>query len=295
MILTYFKTVNYPLSEATRIQFFNMDTSKLRIAFTSTYKPYAYFNNCLILSVYLFPLIFPILFVFSLISKISIYGPSDSRLLKFMHSVSISERLYTDAADYKLRNINYEPLPVMDIALTQEVKCDHSSEAVRILYMSHASEFKGLYDLVRILKTLKNHNIHLRLCFSKSVDQNLVYFLERELSHIQKLEILGVVDYIEQLKWADIYYYVYWFERWTYIVPLSLLEAVMLNCIPIGPDFISVRRWINTDFLVEPTDLDNCAKKLDSIISNNDHYARLARNNRSFLLENCNWRRTERT
>lgn len=294
MILTYFKTVNYPLSEATRIQFFNMDTTNLRIAFTLTYRPFAYFNNCLILSVYLFPLIFPIIFVLSLISKICIYGPSDSRLLKFMHSVARSERLYTDAADYKIRNINFEHLPVMDLELIQEFKHDHSAETVRILYMSHASEFKGLYDLVRILKTLKKHDIHLRLCFSKPVNKNLLRFLKRELNDIKELEILGVVDYTEQLKWADIYYYVYWFERWTYIVPLSLLEAVMLNCIPIGPNFSSVRRWINPDFLVEPNDLENCAKKLESIMSNKCHYASLARNNRSVLLASCNWRRTER-
>lgn len=295
MIITYFKSLHFPLSEATRIQFFNFQTKNLKIAFVRTLKPYRKFNDCVIFSLYILPLLFPYLCIKSLFAGLQIYGPADSRLLNFLYKCTKSQRLFTDAADYLEENSEYNFSPVMDLSLVEKpdrkTSCD---DCLRLLFMSHASEFKGFYDIVRLCNVLSDIPIHLRICFSKPVDEFVIEFLQRELDGVVKLEILGVVDYKEQLKWAHVYYYVYWRERWTFIVPLSLLEAIMMGCLPIGPKLSSVQKWIHQKFLVEPHDLEQSVTVLRHFYKEENYYLKIIQKNREYLLANCKWVETRR-
>lgn len=295
MLITYFKSLNFPLSEATRIQFFNIQGHHQKIVFTKTLLPCQSFNKITILSVYLLPIYLPYLVIKSLFHDVRVFGPLDSLLLKILQKFVRGSRIYTDAGDYSHSDLKYPFNPVMDLSLKDDlVKKTIDDGSIRILYMSHASEFKGFNDIVRLCSILKDQRIHLRVCFSKPVTNYTIDFLERELGSDIDLEILGVVDYREQLKWADIYYYVYWTERWTYIVPLSLLEAIMVGCVPIGPRHPSVKKWINDDFLVDPKQLDQSLHFLKKYSNQKQIYHEKIKINRSFLVANCEWIETKR-
>ena len=92
MLITYFKLLSFPLSEATRIQFFNLQGVSQKVAFTKTIKLISHFNGVTILNIYLLPIYLPYLIFMSLFRPMQIFGPGDSRLLNFLNKTLIQIR-----------------------------------------------------------------------------------------------------------------------------------------------------------------------------------------------------------
>ena len=274
IILTYFRSVKFPLAEATRIQLINNQYSLFNVVFWSSWR-FKRVKTTILLPVPLIVFVIPLVFCIPR-SLLRTYGPFSSRLTTLINGLLRCEHIITEASDVsdinrrKFKNSVVFKDPVMDFKFSQPKRRVRSEDKFRILFMSHLTKRKGIDVLCQSLTALpiKTQNkIHLTVCNSEIIPTDLAEgFWDRfENSFNGTITFKGVVDPHHELSNTDIYVYPFVQPRDVFVVPMSFLEAVCCGAIPIGPNFSFVKFWLPDEFLCLP-EVDSLQSKIAHII-----------------------------
>jgi glycosyltransferase involved in cell wall biosynthesis len=280
IVLTYFGSVNFPLAEAARIQFFNMDETFIKIAFSRSLK-FRVSEDIYLLPVFFLPII-AILPLFFKRDRILTYGPLNSRLIRWMNKFLICQHLITECSEVKLLSDNARQMivfkwPKLETAFEEYTpKKLHSKTKFRILFMSHLTSQKGVEILCQALLRLSpdmQSKFELILCNSGIVKSDLPgnYLKCFETRFQGVVTNKGIVNVAAELRDADVYVYPFITPSQTFVIPMSFLEAVCAYTIPIGPNYEFVEDWLGPEFICAPTP-ECLSEKLMDILDNESVY-----------------------
>ncbi len=297
IILSYFKDLDLPLAEATRIQFISnfLIKNSIKYAFIRriSNRTYKSLDNILVRGLYSLIYIYPTLFIRANILKqdILIYGPADSRLLNFFEKTLNGRRIFTDGEDVdialnkkslheflyighpgsSLLSLNCLPPAIEKKWLENYSEPFQSFNIVSIGYMSHFSKRKGILDICNALMSLPvemQSKIYFHVASNSVADERktrLIYdtFCENFAGNvITKLK----VNSYKFMKHLDIYIYPFHVRKNTFNVPLTLLEASLSGVFVVGPKFNNVQDWLIEECLVDPSSPDQIAGVISKCI-----------------------------
>lgn len=280
LIISYFRSVSFPLAEATRIQLINHRESALNILFWRSWK-LKRVRRTILLPIPFVIVILPFLLLIPRKFQRT-YGPLDSRFINLLNAVLRCNHIITEVSDYHLVYKNngrrYEKFnsPVIDDTFLKYSVHSRKKGVFRILFMSHFSKRKGLDVLLKALLSTNpttQKNIELTLCDSgivaSDISNQTLYDFEKNFGGTVYFK--GVVDPNAELNQNDIYVYPFVKPEDTFIIPMSFLEAVCAYVVPVGPNFEFVENWLPEEFTCEPSAFE-LKLKLEDVIRNYESY-----------------------
>ncbi|BDU51120.1 glycosyltransferase [Haliovirga abyssi] len=139
-----------------------------------------------------------------------------------------------------------------------------------ILFMSHFSKYKGVFEVINAYKNLVKKYPDLKLVLADSgLGEDRKEVLE-EIKGVSNIELKGVVDNIEELSRAWIYIYPIQKAHNTFSVPISLYEALQCETIFISKDIGGISEYFGNEFLINAN--NELEKKIEYILENYNEY-----------------------
>ena len=280
LIVSYFRSISFPLAEATRIQLINYRNSIYNIVFWSSWK-IKRVRDTILLPIPLIMIIFPFLVLIPR-RLLRTYGPCDSRFIKLLNTMLNCKHIITEVSDshlfYGNKAGSYEIFenPVLDDGFYNNKPSLKKDEIFRILFMSHFTKRKGLDILLEALLSIDANmqsNIELTLCDSGIIESDITTqsFIDFEENFAGKVYFKGVVDPKTELHRNDIYVYPFIKPKDTFIIPMSFLEAICALVVPVGPNFEFVETWLSEEFTCAPESI-YLKSKLEDVMRNYKYY-----------------------
>ncbi len=150
-------------------------------------------------------------------------------------------------------------------------------EKNRILYMSSIKKHKGITLLLySIKKIIEEDKINIKVVIANSNFSNPEKKILDEIKKIKKkhpknIILKGTINPEEELKKAEIYFYVFKKLNGTFGVPLSLIEAEKQNTKYLSSKFKSLEEYFEKKMLVKPKK-EEVYKKLKDMLKNKKKY-----------------------
>lgn len=141
---------------------------------------------------------------------------------------------------------------------------------MRMLYMGHLSEFKGIDVVLYIFKELIKNIPNLKLVIANNGILNNPKIEKKikklKIEYCENLILKGTVDPYEELSKADLYIYPFKFESGTFAFPLSLYESLLTNTPFLSSKLEVTKEFFNDFFLCPPDDKECFLKKASDIL-----------------------------
>lgn len=160
-----------------------------------------------------------------------------------------------------------------------------SSIFVRLTFLGHIVEKKGIFDLLKIIKRLINNGFNVKLIIGGIGDIGRLNIELNQLSISDNVEFLGWLSEQDRdalLRQTDIFVLPSYAEA----MPMSILEAMAFS-IPVVstlvggiPELVSEGE---SGFLIKPGDLDDMYRKITYLIEDEDLRRELGRKGRELI------------
>jgi glycosyltransferase involved in cell wall biosynthesis len=205
--------------------------------------------------------------------------------------ISLSEHAKKKIAEFApSANIVVVPNSIGLPDLDQGLKDEDQNKNIKLAFLGHIKEQKGIFDLLKVIKELVNDRVDLRLFVGGYGELDR---LQREIS------VLGLKDRVEYLGWiseekrdsllrkTDIFVLPSYGEG----MPMTILEAmshaVPVVSTPVGgiPELVVDGE---TGYLVKPGDIEGLRKRILELISDEEKRKQFGNRGRQIIEKNHN-------
>jgi glycosyltransferase involved in cell wall biosynthesis len=149
-----------------------------------------------------------------------------------------------------------------------------------LLFMSHLSSFKGIDEVLRAFKTIKQEIPHLKLVICNSG-------INKNNKKIQNTDIIlkGKVNPEEELSKAWVYLYPIQKTQETFSIPLSLIEAAQVKTQFIGTNVGGIAEYFPPSNLIPPKNHILLAQKIKHCITHKNKTPQISKINNKDTLQ----------
>ncbi len=209
------------------------------------------------------------------------------KMMKTANIVVVLSELEKEIVEKRRQNLNVRVLENAVAVGAARLQKENSDEKT-IIFLGRLHESKGLHEIIKTCRILRNKNFKFRFnCFGAG---DLKDFFIKEMTEIlgEKFYYGGVISGAKKekaLNEADIFLLP---SRYGEGLPMAMLEAMAAGCVVVVSEMASIGAVVTdgvNGFLIEPNNVSQLTEKLKSLLSDEKDLKSLSKNARTTIAE----------